>query len=820
MRWQQTEFILKGAYLGLLVLVGMQAPDWVQAAQVALITVGGLIVALGFIAVRMLRDGYRVRGRFAGFILFLILENPVLVYTGLIAGLAAGTYSILQQNDAGVLAPVLGGAALGYVFWLLRHVQDRRITQWVGLALAVVLAGGAIAFLIFEPIRLTAQQRDMIGSLLLLGIPGFYLLTFAGTVEESEIEIAATCAALGIGLWILGDDVSPTFKNMALLIPLTLYFVYTRRILPGLRVFKYVLRGLSYAKVGRNRQALVALGRAIELDPANSLAQDTLWRVHQDMDYTQLANDPETLAVVDFQLCLDRAAWLLCQGRPSEEHLQEAERLLNFIEAQKPHLWPRCSHWRAVAFTHRKDLERASDELRKVLLPPETDSNQRRATLFQSWQLALLLHPELKKRVGEPLLAMPGRRMEAIAGVERRLAQQPDDQAAWDLKRLLYSELSEDEYRTSAGTPLTADFNHEYAQQLGLALLEDKDRWQRGCEFLRMAAAGLPAKAPTLFIQIGKAHEKANDPAGLWENLDLARKAGKSIGPVNMADEDRHALFAAVKHLGDHAMTMGDVDRALECFKLYSQYEKAGIETWRTLAELFERKHKLHPEEGEEPLWLALNCTEHGLSYDSSDKDLLSRKDRYYFSVSPGELKKRLDNVYKWFDSDYCKQKARFALEKGNGDLELLEWASHLVELAQAAEPAGLSARVLRARILRARGESEQTIALLEEVRANKPEKFVTSEEEEAWYLAHRLLGELYVDEKPDQAILCFQEFRKSPRSGANTMYNMGRAYENLGDRPRAIHCYEQVMAFEGNPLSHDARDAIDRLKGASGSFS
>lgn len=826
MRWQQTEFILKGAYLGLLVLVGMQAPDWGQAAQVALFTVGGLIVSLGVIAVRMIRDGYRVRGRFLGFILFLILENPVLVYTGLIAGLAVGTYTILRQNDLGqngvaVMAPVLGGAALGYVFWLLRHVRDRRISQWVGLALAIALAGGAITFLIFEPIRLSGQQRDMIGYLLLLGIPGFYLLTFAGTVEESEIEIGATCAALGIGLWIIGDHVSPTFKNMALLVPLTLYFVYTRRIMPGLRVFKHVLRGLSYAKVGRNRQALVALGRAIELDADNPLAQETLWRVHQDMDYDQLANDPETLAVVNFQLCLDRAAFLLCQGTPSAEQLHEAERLLDFIEAQKPHLWPRCSHWRAVALTHRKDFDRASEELRKVLLPPETDSTQRRAMLFQSWQLALLLHPEIKKRVGEPLLTIPGRRMEAIAGVERRLAQQPDDQAAWELKRLLYSELTEDEYRTSAGRELTAnDFNHEYAQQLGLALLEDKDRWQRGCAFLRIAAAGLPAKAPALFIQIGKAHEKANDPAGLWENLELARQAGKAVGPANLADEDRHALFAAVKHLGDHAVTMNTIDHALECFKFYSQYEKAGIETWRTLAELFERKHKLHPEEGEEPLWMALNCTEHGLSYDSSDKDLVSRKDRYYFSITPPELKKRLDNVYKWFDAEYCKQKARFALEKGNGDLELLEWASHLVELAQVYEPAGLSARVLRARVFRVRGESDQAIALLEEVRAKKPEKFVTDEEEEAWFLAHRMLGELYVDEKPDQAILCFQEFRKSPRSGANTMYNLGRAYENLGDRPRAIHFYEQVMAFEGNPLSYDARDAIDRLKGASGSFS
>jgi tetratricopeptide (TPR) repeat protein len=219
---------------------------------------------------------------------------------------------------------------------------------------------------------------------------------------------------------------------------------------------------------------------------------------------------------------------------------------------------------------------------------------------------------------------------------------------------------------------------------------------------------------------------------------------------------------------------------------------------------------------------MALHCAEHALSYDAKDKDLLDRKDRYYYSIQPDEVRQRRESVRLWFDADYCKEKARWVLQKGdNSDLNLLEWAGHLAELAQAFDGTNLSARVLRGRVERIRGETEKTLALLEEVRNNKPEKFATDEEEEAWFLAHRILGEMYVDEKPDQAVLCFQEFRKSPKSGANTLYNLGRAYENLGDRNRAMRFYEQVIAFEGNPLVYDARDALDRLRGAgSGSFS
>jgi lipopolysaccharide biosynthesis regulator YciM len=182
----------------------------------------------------------------------------------------------------------------------------------------------------------------------------------------------------------------------------------------------------------------------------------------------------------------------------------------------------------------------------------------------------------------------------------------------------------------------------------------------------------------------------------------------------------------------------------------------------------------------------------------------------------PQELRDRWEQVHKWFDVAYCMQKARVVLDRHADDLDLVDWASHLAELAQVAQPTSLAARVLRARVRRLRGESDEAIAVLEEVRTNKPEKFPSAEEEEAWYLSNRLLGDLYLDDKPDQAVQCFLEFRKSNKSGADTMYKLGRAYESLGDRGRAAKCYKQVVAFESHPLAPDAHDALQRLQATS----
>jgi tetratricopeptide (TPR) repeat protein len=469
-----------------------------------------------------------------------------------------------------------------------------------------------------------------------------------------------------------------------------------------------------------------------------------------------------------------------------------------------------------VAFLHQRQIDQAAENLEKLLSASADDSPQRRSVLFQAWQLALVLHPEMSKRVGTPLLAKPGLRMEAIAAVERHLVLKPEDESAWQIKRLLYSPLTENDYNSVVLPEQSVlDFDHAYPQQLGLALLEDKDRWLRGCEFLRIAARGLPGQAPQIYIQLGKVHESHGDPEGLWKSYYRALQAARKAGVAALNQEDRAAVFAVVKTLGEHEMKVGNIDIALEAFKFYTQYDRAGLETYRVLAELFQRKAEAcqNPRERQDALWMALNCTEHALTYDSKDADLLDRKSRYYYSITPEDLHARLEQVHKWFDVAYCLDKARWVLEKYNGDLDLLDWAGHLTELAHVADPQRLQVKLLQARIRRLRGDIDGAVAMFEAIRQNKPEKFANEEEEDSWLLAHRLLGDIYLDEKPDQAVLCFQEFRKSQRAGADTLFKMGRAYENLGDFARAARCYEHVTAFEGHPLYYEAKEGINRLR-------
>jgi tetratricopeptide (TPR) repeat protein len=821
MRWDQTEFLLKGMYLGLLLMVALHGPGWAELAWVGVFTVGGLFLSLTAGAWQKWREGYRPRGRPFSYLLFLLLENPGIVYTGLVAGLALGAYTTFKDraNELDLYA-VGGGAALGVVLYFLRTVGSRQARMWLGLALAAALVGAAWYVQFEYSTMFTAEQLQMIPVLLLAGIPGFYLLTFASLVEESEVEIAAICAALGVALCFLGDKPgSSQFTVIALVIPVLIYFLYTRRILPGLRVFKHTLRGRSYAKVGRYRPALLSLNRALQLDPNYPLAKAQLWDLHREMDISKLQKEPETLALVNYDLCLERVAWLLLLDKPSAAQVQEAMHLLELVASQKPALEPRCAYWRAVGYLHQRQFDQAAQSLESVLDSADRDSPQRRGILFQAWQLALVLHPEMNRRVGTPLLAKPGRRMEAIAAVERQLALKPEDGAAWELKRLLYSPLTEADYDAAALPDRSVlDFDHAYAQELGLALVEDRQRWQRGCAFLRLAARGMPAQAPTIYLQLAKIHESHGEPEGLWHNYHRAMQVARKAGISTLAEQDRVALFAVVKQLGEHEMNVGNIDVALDAFKFYSQYDRAGLETYRTLAELFQRKTEKVSDgtEKQNNLWLALHCTEHALTYNPSDKDLIGRKDRYYYSITPDDLKGRLEQVRKWFDVAYCIEKARWVLEKYNGDLDLLDWGSHLVDLARAAEPARLEAKLLQGRIRRLRGDINEAVAMFEDIRQNKPEKFASDDEEETWFLAHRLLGDIYLEERPDQAVLCFQVYRNSQRAGADTMFKLGRAYENLGDFARAAKCYEHVTAFEQHPLYYEAREGIDRVKRAS----
>lgn len=876
MRIFQTEYLLKGVYLGLVLfaglVVGALGPD--QARDVILRvnggTLAGLAAALLVAALFRLRLGFRIKGRLLAFILFLLLESPILAYLGILGGTVGGLYlasapvnayrdklaeptiSLLESLEKlpkenateaelaeskrlqaaleplmkpvrsidslqGLFLPVVGvGAIAGLVFGYLRRLENRYLRIALILGLAGLLAVLAIAiFGLDKNVTISGLQQvkgyalinsNAFAAQLLLGIPFFYALTYSGHEEESEIEMGIICGILGLGLFIyLGQTGS---GSMAILLPLVVYFGYTLYVLPGLRVTKHAFRGLGHARAGKFRKAMQSFRRALQLDPNNRLAREGFWEVHRSLDVKELMQDPQALALLDLDLCLSRAGTLLL-NKPDPEQRDEALRLLDLVFHLQPDRKPQIEYWHAVAYVHVGNVEKAAELLEGLLDPAHYghENPHRFAVLLPAWQLCLMWHPELRKRVGEPQIAHLGRRMEAIAALERYAAENPEDTSIAAFKELLYRDVTEAEYNAHAGEGMVARlFDHAYAQQLGLAIINDDAHWQRGGEFLRLAARGLPTLGPTLFVQIAQAQQRAGHLEEARHNYELAKRAGQSVGPKNLAEAERQAYFATVKHLGEEAMGRDDLDGAIENVRLYSESERSGIETLRMLAELYERKG--------DPLYAA-RVTDQALQYNAKDPDLLARKERYYYSIMPSDLKARLEQFGHGFDVDYCLRRSRSILAQYS-EPEWLDVAHHLAQLALVMKPESLAAKVLLARILLRLGERERAVAMLEEVRGPQlPERFASGEDETAWFEATQLLGDLYLErDRPDLAVPCLNDFRRSSKSGARTWYKLGQAYEALGNPGQAKKCYEQVAAYEGNPLAPEAQDALMRLQG------
>lgn len=834
-RLMQTEYLLKGVYLGLVLFAALHLATIPQGDETAGLARQGLLyvnvatlvgfgVALVVAACLRFREALRARGRVFAFFFFLLLESPTLVYAGILVGTVVGLYLLRgllttlpidrRETLDQLFLPVIGGAAVaGFAFGLLRQVRDRLAR----VLLMVVLAGGLVAMVLswlgvvdLKILRHTFQLDNPtpFAVQILLGIPFFYLLTFSGQEEESEVEIAVMMGLLSLALMILFTDARQA-GSLVFLLPLVLYFAYTLRVLPGLRILKHAFRGLSYARIGRHRRALLAFRRALQLDPNNGLARDGFWEVHRSLNLDQLADDPQMLALVDLDLCLDRAGTLLL-SKPNPGQLAEAQRLLELVLKIDPSRQPAVAYWRAVAHTHGQRLEDAARELSHVLDPAHfgADNRHRLHVLLPAWQLALLLHPGLRERVGLPQLVNPGRRMEAIHAVERHLAENPDDQSVIPLKQLLYAELTEAEYNAGTGdSGLTASYvDHAYLQHLGLSLINDDARWPRGGEYLRLAVRGMPDLGPGLFVQIAQAQQRAGRLDEARHNYELAKRAGQGVGHQNLEESQRQAYFATVKYLADEALARDDTAAAVENYRLYSESERAGVETLRTLAGLYERQGDA---------LAAARATDQALQYNAKDADLLERKDRYYFSIQPEALRARLEHHAVGFDVDYCVRKSRLIVDKYT-DPEWLEVADHLTTLALVVKPDSLAAKLLQARVKLRLGDRDRAVALLEEVRGPlRPEKFGSGDDEEAWYQATQLLGDLYLEYgRADLAVPCLNDFRKSSKSGAKTLLKLGQAYEALGDRPRAVKCFEQVTGYEGNPLVYEAEEALSRLRG------
>ena len=65
---------------------------------------------------------------------------------------------------------------------------------------------------------------------------------------------------------------------------------------------------------------------------------------------------------------------------------------------------------------------------------------------------------------------------------------------------------------------------------------------------------------------------------------------------------------------------------------------------------------------------------------------------------------------------------------------------------------------------------------------------------------------------RPGDSLLC--RISQSPsRSGKDTLYKIGQAYEACGDLKKAAKYYENVTAYDGHPLMYEARQALSRVQ-------
>src|SRR6202034_4111256 len=126
----------------------LQAHSWSDTETAALCLLAGLGISLAIAGFDKIRAGYRIQGRLAAFFFFLLLESPTLVYAGILLGMAAAA-KLIGKDDQGQLLifSVAGGAAVGFVFWLVRHLRNKWARFGVILALAAGIPAAGIYWL-------------------------------------------------------------------------------------------------------------------------------------------------------------------------------------------------------------------------------------------------------------------------------------------------------------------------------------------------------------------------------------------------------------------------------------------------------------------------------------------------------------------------------------------------------------------------------------------------------------------------------------------------------------------------------------------------
>ena len=166
------------------------------------------------------------------------------------------------------------------------------------------------------------------------------------------------------------------------------------------------------------------------------------------------------------------------------------------------------------------------------------------------------------------------------------------------------------------------------------------------------------------------------------------------------------------------------------------------------------------------------------------------------------------------FDVDYCVRRARAILDGRQYDgLEWLDVAQHVARLARDRPGEPRRPGIAGPGHLRL-GERDEEVSLLEKVRTPPPAKFASARTRRPGFRAASSWAiSTWKRAGPTWPCPASSTSAGAAKARARTLLKLGHAHEQLGDTARAAKYYKQVTAYEGNPLSYEAHDALSRLQ-------
>jgi tetratricopeptide (TPR) repeat protein len=797
------ELLGKGTAVAYLVVLGLTG-DWL--ASLLMVGAGLLgLLAAGLTGQRNSSNRPLMNANPLVALIYPLIQKPDRVALGLIGGMTFGAIIAITVQHWPALAlgyVIIGGLLIAGILFGFKQIHNEQLLRPTSLSFVGISVGLGIWLI---STYLDAKSLGFLSIHLLLGIVVLYLLVWIGRTEETEAEVSLACVLLGLALWCFFPGLGYV---MGIAIPLVVYLAYTQFMLHPAQSFHAELQGLSAAQQGDTIQAMSALRHALELQPRNRSARAALWQVHRQIDLHEVHQDERLLKLIDFDMCLQRARDLLFADQVPANAIQEAKQLLNLVADQRPEQLPAVLYYRAVAHTHERDYDKAEADLSSLLDPAHFGPDQqagREGILLAAWQLALTQHGELKKRVGEPLL-QSGKRMDAIAAVEKRAKQRPLDEVEQELKKLLYSGLTLEDYNREAGAAALQQamiFDHKYLYERALECLDDADTWQRGADWLRIAVRGQPRHAPAVMKLVAEAAARHGQPVQEAQALAEVKAWAKLLGVKELSAESKTAYFSTIWQLGESAYREGRLDEAIENLVLCIENPDCAADTLRLIAECYEKKGDVL-----NTLWYNEQC----LLYDAKNTTDLERRSRVYYSLNPDDVRRHAAKLEKVIDQKYLSDKSKELLELKNTTAEQHEWGRHLAEVLIAIAPDRITGWVLLGRAQLRLGQSANAVEVLEKAYQMGKSKKPGGDDQEDWYLACRILGDYYLQqERFAEALACFSDYRQSTKSGADTLFKLGQAAERLGELTKAKNYYEHANMFD-HPNKYEVNMALDRI--------